>query len=308
LAGISSKDVVALGHHGQTVHHQPVGPEPFTLQLGDPNSVAAITGITTVADFRRRDLAHGGQGAPLVPAFHDRLFRSDEETRVVVNIGGIANVTLLRPGEATVGFDTGPGNTLLDEWIRRCRGLPFDRNGAWSESGSVDAGLLHECLREPYFALSPPKSTGRELFNLAWLDERLEFASNRLPFENVQATLAELTASTIVTDLLRLGAKDCRLLVCGGGAHNRDLLVRLARLLGRKAQSTAEFGLAPDWVEAAAFAWLARARLHGDPGNTPSVTGAQQAVILGGIYYGSALETRLRPVSHSSGYAEPKTA
>jgi anhydro-N-acetylmuramic acid kinase len=172
----------------------------------------------------------------------------------------------------------------------------------------VDAGLLHECLREPYFALSPPKSTGRELFNLAWLDERLEFASNRLPFENVQATLAELTASTIVTDLLRLGAKDCRLLVCGGGAHNRDLLVRLARLLGRKAQSTAEFGLAPDWVEAAAFAWLARARLHGDPGNTPSVTGAQQAVILGGIYYGSALETRLRPVSHSSGYAEPKTA
>jgi anhydro-N-acetylmuramic acid kinase len=296
---LRASDIVAIGHHGQTVHHQPLGPEPFTLQLGDPNSVAAIAGITTVADFRRRDIADGGQGAPLVPAFHDWMFRAGDETRVILNLGGIANVTVLRPAHPTTGFDTGPGNTLLDEWIRRCRGLPFDRDGAWSASGTVDGDLLHACLREPYFDLPPPKSTGRELFNSVWLDRRFDEA-RRPSAEDVQATLAELTAASIVAALARAGAADGRLIVCGGGAYNHDLLSRLGRLTGRAAESTAAFGIPPDWVEGAAFAWLARARLQSAVGNVPSVTGAHQAAVLGGIYYGWKAETTPQQLPSSS--------
>jgi anhydro-N-acetylmuramic acid kinase len=283
-SGLDAQAIEAIGHHGQTVYHEPSGAEPFSMQLGDANSVAATTGIVTVADFRGRDMAEGGQGAPLVPAFHEWTFRASDETRVVVNIGGIANVTILRPGRATVGFDTGPGNTLLDAWILRCRSAPYDRDGLWAASGTVDADLLRELLREPYFALRAPKSTGRERFNRAWLERHVGKESAREP-EDVQATLAELTATTIAAALAECG-RDYRLIVCGGGAYNLDLIARLSRLSGRAAESTATYGIAPDWVEAAAFAWLARARLQALAGNVPSVTGARQTAVLGGVYYG----------------------
>ncbi len=290
-AELKSREIRAIGHHGQTVHHEPQGAERFTLQLGDPNRLAATTGITTVADFRRLDMALGGQGAPLVPAFHEWLLRDPSETRVVVNIGGIANVTVLRPNRPTVGFDTGPGNTLLDYWINASRGEPFDAAGAWAGRGRVLPALLRECLAEPYFDLDPPKSTGRELFNSNWLTHRLGETTTEHHSQDIQATLAELTAATIAVAIDKLALGEARIIVCGGGAYNADLLARLARLCGRDIESTAAFGLAPDWVEATAFAWLARARLEGAPGNVPTVTGARQAAVLGGVYYGGIPET-----------------
>lgn len=284
-SGVARADVRAIGHHGQTVYHQPDGPEPFTLQLGDPNSLAARTGIATVADFRRLDVACGGQGAPLVPAFHEWLFGSDEELRVVVNIGGIANVTVLEPGRATSGFDTGPGNTLLDGWIRRCRGREHDEDGRWAASGTVDTALLDQFRTEPYFSHGPPKSTGRELFNLGWIERHLPNPAEVPADADVQATLAELTAATIVGALHWL--QPGRLIVCGGGAHNRDLIDRLARRAECPVESSDAHGIGPDWVEAAAFAWLARARLAGKPGNVPTATGADRKLVLGGLYRGA---------------------
>lgn len=293
-AELRPSDVRAIGHHGQTVFHKPAEPEPFTMQIGDPNSIAALTGITTVADFRRLDMAVGGQGAPMVPAFHDWLFRSGDETRVILNIGGISNVTVLAPGAPTLGFDTGPGNTLLDLWISRCRGQPYDVSGALAASGEVDARLLEALLNEPYFDLPPPKSTGRELFNNSWLNDRLDAQlpdrATRLEPANVQATLAELTATSIANGLAATGYVADRVVVCGGGAHNDDLLRRLTARLSCPVQSSAEYGLEPDWVEAAAFAWLAAARLERRAGNMPSVTGAHQAVTLGGVYCGADKE------------------
>jgi anhydro-N-acetylmuramic acid kinase len=306
-AGLAPSDITAIGHHGQTVFHAPTGAEPFSMQLGDPNSVAALTGITTVADFRRRDMAHGGQGAPLVPAFHDWLWRTPREARVIVNIGGIANVTVIRPGKPIVGFDTGPGNTLLDAWIQTCRGKSYDADGAWAQKGSVDATLLRRMRREPYFASPAPKSTGREHFNLAWLDRHLGARESRRA-EDVQATLAELTAATIIAAIEELGLRKYRLIVCGGGASNNDLLLRLTRLSGRDAETTADHGIPPDYVEAAAFAWLARARLQGAAGNVPTVTGARQTVILGGVYYGGEPDRLARRDGFRSGRAKPKTA
>ncbi|HEY7671798.1 MAG TPA: anhydro-N-acetylmuramic acid kinase [Gammaproteobacteria bacterium] len=305
-AGLAPSDIAAIGHHGQTVFHAPTGAEPFSMQLGDPNSVAALTGITTVTDFRRRDIAHGGQGAPLVPAFHDWLWRTPRETRVIVNIGGIANVTIIRPGKPTIGFDTGPGNTLLDAWIQRCRGQAYDADGAWASRGNVDDEWLRALLREPYFSSRPPKSTGREHFNLAWLEQHAGTAQARLP-EDVQATLAELTAATIVAAIANSGVRKYRLIICGGGARNGDLLLRLGRLSGRDPDTTAAHGVPPDFVEAAAFAWLARARLLRAAGNVPSVTGARQTAILGGVYYGGEPD-RLARDRFRSGRAKSKTA
>jgi anhydro-N-acetylmuramic acid kinase len=305
-SGVDAQAIEAIGHHGQTVYHEPRGAEPFSMQLGDANCVAAITGLVTIADFRRRDMAEGGQGAPLVPAFHEWMFRATDETRVIVNIGGIANVTVLQPGRATVGFDTGPGNTLLDAWILRCRSVPYDRDGSWAASGKIDADLLRELLSEPYFALRAPKSTGRELFNRVWLERHLGEARIRKP-EDVQATLAELTATTIAAALAEHG-RDYRLIVCGGGAYNSDLVARLGRSSGRVAESTAAYGIAPDWVEAAAFAWLARARLQASAGNVPSVTGARQRAILGGVYYGAKPEISSQQSESSRGRAESQTA
>jgi anhydro-N-acetylmuramic acid kinase len=281
-AHIPPDSVEAIGSHGQTLRHRTDLPVPFTWQIGDPNTIAEETGITVVADFRRRDVAAGGQGAPLVPLFHDQVFRSDAVDRAIVNIGGIANVTLLRRKEPVTGFDTGPGNRLLDAWIARHRGLEFDRDGAWGATGCCDAALLEELLEEPFLRLAPPKSTGRELFNLAWLDAALE--GRGLRAEDVQATLVEFTAATIAAAVSR-HAPGAAVYLCGGGAHNGALARSLGRRLSPSAcATTAALGVDPDYVEAIAFAWFARRTLAGLPSNAGSVTGAAGARILGGIY------------------------
>lgn len=286
-AGHKPAEIAAIGSHGQTVYHEPRGGEPFTMQVGDPNVIAAQTEITTTADFRRLDVALGGQGAPLVPAFHAWRFRHPHEARVVLNIGGIANITAIAPGYPATGCDTGPGNTLLDLWVRTRLRETFDRDGRWAASGTVDESLLRACLSESFFAAPAPKSTGRELFHSAWLDERLG-SVGAVRDEDVQATLAELAATTIST-AIRRELPSCReIIVCGGGVHNSDLMNRLRRLTPARVTTTDEYGVPADWVEATAFAWLARARLNGLAGNIPSVTGARREAVLGGVYLGPA--------------------
>jgi anhydro-N-acetylmuramic acid kinase len=280
LAGIAAADVVAAGVHGQTLRHRP--DEGWTVQLNNPARIAEQTGLSIVADFRSRDVAAGGEGAPLVPAFHAALF-GGRRHRSIVNIGGIANVTDL-PVEGDVrGFDTGPGNVLLDLWYARHRGAGFDRDGEWGRTGRVEAPLLDELLAEPYFARVPPKSTGRDLFDADWLAARL--AGRNIVAADVQATLVALTARTIAGAI----ATHCRaseeVLVCGGGANNRALMETLASLLSpRTTATTAEHGVAVEHVEALAFAWLAREALGGRPGNLPAVTGARGSRVLGAIY------------------------
>lgn len=278
---IAAGNVRAIGVHGQTVRHRPE--YGFSLQLNAPARVAELTGIDVVADFRSRDLAAGGQGAPLVPAFHVHVF-GDSPGRVVVNIGGISNITSLAAAPSPVlGFDCGPGNAFLDLWMQRHRNQAFDRDGRFAAEGTVNESLLSRFLAEPYFSKPPPKSTGRELFSESWLDSRMEGASARA--EDVQATLVELTARPI-TDAVLHWCKDSReLVVCGGGAHNPVLMQALARLAApRTVRSSAEFGLAPEHVEATAFAWLARTHAEREAGNLPSVTGASGARILGALY------------------------
>lgn len=287
-AGVPADRIRAIGSHGQTLWHEPGGDFPYTLQIGDPNIIAERTGITTVADFRRRDIAAGGQGAPLVPAFHAEVFGSDDEDRCVLNLGGIANVSLLPRGRRVVaGYDTGPANTLMDAWIHRHRRLPYDADGAWARSGSSVPELLARMLAEPYFRLPAPKSTGRELFSLEWLDACI--GEDRLRPEDVQATLAALTARS-VAEAIRKDLPEVRqLLVCGGGARNGHLMELLQTELPKaKVTSTQALGIDPDYVEACAFAWLARQTLLGLPGNLTSVTGASRPVVLGGIYAGRA--------------------
>jgi len=289
-ASIESSQVRAIGSHGQTVFHGPDLEFPCTVQIGDPNVIAERTGITTVADLRRRDMAAGGQGAPLAPAFHDAVFRHKDFDRVVINVGGIANVTLL-PADTSlpaIGFDTGPANTLMDVWAGRARGATMDVDGAWARSGKVHQPLLELLLGEPYLAVDPPKSTGRELFNLPWLDAYLARIEDDLPDEDVQRTLCEYTAATIA-DAVQAHAPGAReALVCGGGVHNPLTMERLAeRLSPIDVGSTAGIGFDPDFIEAAAFGWLAARTLDGLPGNLPAVTGAAHPVILGAIYAGS---------------------
>jgi anhydro-N-acetylmuramic acid kinase len=284
-AGKNPSEIRAIGSHGQTIRHRPHAAPPFSRQIGNPSVIAELTGITTVADFRARDIAAGGEGAPLVPAFHDAMFRKTGTNRAIVNIGGIANVTNL-PGDpdATVtGFDTGPGNTLLDQWVARHRGRAHDQDGEWAESGNVQHGLLERLLDDEYFSQSPPKSTGREHFHMEWLHHHL--SGDESPAD-VQATLAELTARSIAEAIHdRLPGPTDEVYVCGGGVHNTDLLRRLrARLDDVPLATTIDLGLDPDWIEATAFAWLAHQTLSGHPGNLPSVTGAKRAVVLGGIY------------------------
>lgn len=284
-AGLLPGDVRAIGSHGQTVRHRPDGPHPFTLQIGDPNILAERTGITTVADFRRRDMAAGGQGAPLVPAFHAACFRSPDEDRAVLNVGGMANLTILPadPAQAIGGFDTGPGNVLMDAWIHQERGVSFDRDGAWAASGSPVPALLDSLLQDPYFARTPPKSTGREYFHLDWLERHLEQPAASA--EDIQATLSALTAQSVATAVGRWAPRTQRMLVCGGGAHNSKLLSNLReRMPHVTIESTDAHGLHPDWIEAAAFAWMARETLAGRTTNQTSVTGARVATLLGGIY------------------------
>ncbi len=281
--------VTAVGSHGQTVRHRPAGADPFTLQIGDPNRIVELTGITTVADFRRRDLAAGGQGAPLVPPFHAALFRDREENRAVLNLGGIGNFTFLPADFETpiTGFDTGPGNALMDDWILHARQQPYDRHGEWAASGRVDEELLERLLSDPYLAAPPPKSTGREHFNLAWLNEQLDrhLKGRRISDTDVQATLCAFTAETVAAALRAWGGPVDRVLVCGGGRHNRALLAAIAARVRCPVETTEEHGVDGDSIEAAAFAWLAHQTLNGQPGNEPAVTGAKGPRVLGAVYY-----------------------
>jgi anhydro-N-acetylmuramic acid kinase len=281
-AGIGASRVTAIGSHGQTLRHRPDLAAPFTWQIGDPNTLAEMTGISVVADFRRRDVAAGGQGAPLLPVFHDEVFRSDSEDRVIANLGGIANITILTRDSTVTGFDTGPANRLLDAWIALHQGKDFDAAGAWAASGQIDGTLLRELLDEPYLRLAPPKSTGRELFNLDWLHNKLGLFS-RQP-RDVQATLQQFTASTLAA-AVRQYAPGASLYVCGGGAHNVGLLNAIAALIAPcRVASTSALGLDPDYVEAVAFAWFAKRTLEGLTSSAGSVTGARGARILGGVY------------------------
>ncbi len=284
-AGLARTDVAAIGSHGQTVRHRPSGPHAFTLQIGDPARIAERTGILTVSDFRRRDIAAGGQGAPLVPAFHQWLFGHATKTRAIVNIGGIANITVIPGTDAKSpvrGFDTGPGNALLDAWARQHTGEAQDTNGVLAARGCMDPELLALLKDDPYFAAPPPKSTGREHFTLQWLAARLQHLGRDLEVACVQATLVCLTAETISEALTPLHPEE--VFLCGGGTANPVLVAAITERLAVPVHTTANLGLDPQLVEPAAFAWLARETLSGRPGNLPSVTGARRPVILGALY------------------------
>jgi len=289
LAGIKADQVVAVGSHGQTLRHRPPGTQetPFSLQVGDPNIIAQRTGITTIADFRRRDMAAGGQGAPLVPAFHQACFASAEQDRAIVNIGGIANLTWLpRDGRDVVGFDTGPGNGLMDAWIGHALGKPYDDLGQWAASGKADPELLERLLTHPYFARQHPKSTGPEEFHRGWLEAQLEQLHHKLKPEDVQATLLSLTVTSLAKEIEAVASSTpAEIYLCGGGAYNRELMQQLQAHLPRHSVKTTEaLGLSPEWIEAVAFAWLAQQTWSGHPGNLPCVTGAQAPCLLGAIY------------------------
>ncbi len=276
-AGIRPDQVRAIGCHGQTIRHRP-GSEGFSLQLGCPDTLAVQTGIPVVSNFRNKDMVLGGQGAPLVPPFHRQLFGRPAQRRAIANIGGMANVTLLDGNTLLGGFDTGPGNVLMDLWIQEHQQRPYDQDGTWASGGQTDPRVLEAMLSDPYFQQPPPKSTGREHFHEAWLRRHLP---PKYDSQQIQATLAELTARSISDALTDFAPQ--QLLVCGGGAHNHHLMARLQHHLGIPVASTETEGLHPDWVEAAAFAWLAWARLEQRYGNAPVVTGASREAVLGQV-------------------------
>ncbi len=277
--------IKAIGSHGQTIYHAPNGPYGYSLQIGDPNRIAEITGITTVADFRRRDIAAGGQGAPLVPAFHRAFFTDDgNEKATVLNIGGIANITVISQ-DAIFGFDTGPGNTLMDYWCQQSLGHQYDAGGAWANTGKVNRELLAHLLDDAYFRQVPPKSTGKEYFSPAWLKQKITPFLSLKP-EDIQASLCQFSVDSIADAIMSYSPASKRILVCGGGSHNDNLIARLNNRLAIPILSTSEFGIDPDHVEAVAFAWLAKQTLQHKPGNICEVTGAKTPVVLGGIYAG----------------------
>ncbi|XZG69562.1 anhydro-N-acetylmuramic acid kinase [Chitinibacteraceae bacterium HSL-7] len=280
-AGVAAQDILAIGNHGQTIRHRPEA--GYTLQIGNHARLAELTGITVVGDFRSRDIAAGGQGAPLVPAFHRSVFAHASTHRVIVNIGGIANLTDLPPGGEVIGFDTGPGNVLMDGWCERHLGKSYDVGGEWSAGGVVLPDLLALLQAETYFALPAPKSTGRDLFHMRWLDARL--AGRRDRPEDVQATLVALTASTIADAVLLQAPAAAEVYLCGGGVHNTALVAELSRRLAAcRVTTTMALGIDPDWVEAFAFAWLAERCQTRQSGNLPQVTGASGERILGAIW------------------------
>jgi anhydro-N-acetylmuramic acid kinase len=282
-AGMQPQAVRAIGSHGQTLRHRIGGDYPFTLQVGDASVIAERTGIDTVADFRRADVAAGGQGAPLMPAFHAAVLGNPEGVRAVLNLGGIANLSVLYPDGRVTGFDSGPANGLMDAWCQRHLDLPYDRDGAFAARGKVDESLLQELLSDPYFAQAAPKSTGREYFHLDWMHERTSTADLRP--EDVQATLLALTVRSVADAVAREAALAQDVVVCGGGVHNRALMQALtAALAPRKVISSDTLGVAPDHVESMGFAWLARRRLLGEAGNLPSVTGAAGPRLLGTVH------------------------
>jgi len=288
-AKIKKEQVSAIGSHGQTIRHWPQAKYPTTLQLADANIIAETSGIRTVADFRRRDIAAGGQGAPLVPAFHQEIFRDKNINRVILNLGGIANVTVLAADQsiAVTGFDTGPANTLMNQWISLQQNQAYDEEGKWAASGQIDEALLERLLNDDYFNLAPPKSTGTEYFSASWLEDKLaQFTS--LHAQDVQASLAAFTAITIRDAIIKHVTKITPLdeiIVCGGGVHNDYLLMQLRHALPEiKINSSEEYGIDPDYVEATAFAWLAKQTIEGKPGNIPEVTGAKHKAVLGAIY------------------------
>ncbi len=279
----TSADITAIGNHGQTIHHAPTAVPPFSLQIGNAQKLADLTGISVVSDFRSADLAAGGQGAPLAPAFHNYIFRTQKENRVVANLGGIANITILpkESSAAVIGFDTGPANTLMDYWVEQHHGLRYDDNGEWAASGTIDKDLLLTMLKDAYFQLAPPKSTGRERFNSHWLATMLKPYSKLAPAD-IQATLCELTVISLSNDIKRYAPECARLILCGGGTHNTTLIRQLQQHLpGLSIESSAKFGIDPDYVEAIAFAWLADRHRNKLSGNLASVTGASKAVVLG---------------------------
>ena len=283
--GQRAEQVQAIGSHGQTVRHAPQADLPYTVQIGNPSLLAELTGITVVADFRRRDMAAGGQGAPLAPAFHAAFFGHAATDRALVNIGGIANLSLLSRDGTVRGFDTGPGNALLDVWTARHLHQTQDTDGAWASTGHINQVLLQHAMNDPYFALPPPKSTGREVFHLDWLEAKLAAIDPTPQPADVQATLAELTGSSIGAALRQHAPTTTALFVCGGGARNPAIMQALQRALPDvNVASTAQLGIDPDYLEAIGFAWLARQTLLGRPGNIPAVTGARGERILGGIY------------------------
>ncbi|HEX5380668.1 anhydro-N-acetylmuramic acid kinase [Acinetobacter tibetensis] len=291
---LDRSQIKAIGSHGQTIRHRPE--HGFTLQIGDPNIITEITQIPVVSDFRRRDMAAGGQGAPLVPAFHQALFQHESIHRVILNLGGIANVSLLPAGapELVSGFDTGPANILMDAWCHRYTGQPYDENGNWAAYGQPIRSLLERLQAHDFFAKEPPKSTGREDFNLDWLDDQImDWRNDELAYdelednpENIQATLLKLTTRAIKKAIYRSGMDTGEVYVCGGGAYNSQLLEQLRWRLRKHqwtVQSTADLGLSPTWVEATAFAWLAKRFVEHLSGNLPTVTGAEGYRILGSI-------------------------
>lgn len=286
---IPAKQIIAIGSHGQTIRHCPNLAHPFSMQIADPNVIAQRTKITTIADFRRRDIAAGGQGAPLAPAFHAAMFRTKVRDRAIINIGGIANITFLSSdlSQPIIGFDVGPGNCLLDLWCQQHFNQAFDNGGKIAASGTIFQPLLQEMLADPFFALSAPKSTGREYFNADWLTQKIQHsgASAAKPAD-IQATITKLTSSAIANSISALEQDnfETELYLCGGGANNQAIIDQLVAQLHREVGITTDLGLAPEWVEAGLFAWLAQQCLFQLPGNVPSVTGATMPVVLGGVY------------------------
>jgi anhydro-N-acetylmuramic acid kinase len=284
---LDAKQITAIGCHGQTIMHHSDRPDATTLQIGDPNLICYMTGITTVADFRRMDIAAGGEGAPLTPIFHERVFRDLSENRVILNIGGITNITILPsdPALPVTGFDVGPGNVLMDAWINQHLNQAMDNDGKWAASSNVNINLMKILFADNYFKLPPPKSTGRDYFNLEWLENKLQdFGQHLLPAD-IQATLADLTTQSVADAIKKYARQTCTLIVCGGGVHNSYLMTTLQNQLPDcKVSSSKDYGFDPDAIEAMTFALLARYRLENIPGNIPSVTGADHECVLGAIY------------------------
>lgn len=288
---ISAREIKAIGSHGQTIRHYPKTADTtgFSLQIADPNIIAECTGITTIADFRRRDIAAGGHGAPLAPAFHAAVFGNNEKSHIVINLGGIANLSYIPPQGDTIGFDSGPANILLDSWCQQHKQQAYDHNGLWAKSGEVSKRLLSKLLDHPYFALPYPKSTGRETFNSQWLQGLLNNFDDDFDTNDVQATLLALTTQSIAQAVEQLDrANAAAVYICGGGAKNETLMHQLGtQLAPRKLDTTTALGIEPEWVECAAFAWLAKQTMEHQPSNLPTVTGAKRPVILGGVYWGN---------------------